>query len=786
MQVTVRIVCVLLLFVAQLAAVATASVPAVLQSLDNPVGLRALESFAGSDRRSKNGVMARVGLELALLFHEHRDFAARRQVTAKKEIFKPSGGMLRIRDEMVVVDVVAAGDVTELLSQLQAHGMHQAAVYGRMVSGLLPIASLQSVAQLPALKLARPAYARSMAGAVTSQGDAAMLSDDARSAYGVDGSGITIGTLSDSYNCRGGAAGDVASGDLPVGVQVLEEEAGCASGSDEGRAMMQIIHDAAPGASQAFHSAFNGSAAFANGIIDLATVAGADIINDDIIYFAEPMFQDGIIAQAIDSVKAMGVAYFSAAGNQADESYEDSFRNSGVSGYFPGSTRHDFDAGAGVDSLMQVTIPANTEVFFVLQWQDPFFSVSGPPGAGTDLDIILYSASGQALAGAAAGNLGGDAVEIFSYATPRGPAKNYQIGIEHYAGPLPGRIKLVYFGTMTINEFATRSATIYGHALAAGGQAVGAARYDMTPEFGVSPPKLESFSSHGGTPILFNTSGSPIMELRQKPDFVAPDGGDNTFFGSDYEGNGFPNFFGTSAAAPHAAAMAALLQEYDGSLSVDEIYMAMQSSAIDMGTAGFDYKNGYGLVQATLALASLLPQDGDMDGVPDAEDNCPLVANPDQLDSDSDGQGNDCDADDDNDGLSDADELTAGTNPLMADTDSDTLNDFDEVNTYFTNPLLVDSDADGFGDAVEIAAGTDPNSASSVPDGSHGDINNDGLLNAADVLLASRFVLGSLAPDSGQMQRGDVAPLVSNVSVPNGVFNAADLLIIQRWVLAAP
>ncbi len=124
--------------------------------------------------------------------------------------------------------------------------------------------------------------------------------------------------------------------------------------------MMQIIHDVAPGASQAFHSAFNGSAAFASGIIDLATVAGADIINDDIIYFAEPMFQDGIIAQAVDSVKAMGVAYFSAAGNQADESYEDSFSNSGVSGYFPGSVRHDFDAGAGVDSLMEVSIPANT------------------------------------------------------------------------------------------------------------------------------------------------------------------------------------------------------------------------------------------------------------------------------------------------------------------------------------------------------------------------------------------------------------------------------------------
>jgi len=787
MPLGLRNICALcLLAVTQLAVAAPSSVPAVLQSLNNPVGLRALESFAGPDRRGKNGVMARVGLDLALLFHEHRDFVERRQATGKKDIFKSSSGMARIKDEMVVVDVVAAADVTELMSQLRAQGMQQSAVYGRMVSGLLPIASLEKVAQLPALKLARPAYARSMTGAVTSQGDAAMLSDDARSAYGVDGAGVTIGTLSDSYNCRGGAAGDVASGDLPVGVQVLEEEAGCLSGSDEGRAMMQIIHDVAPGASQAFHSAFNGSAAFANGIIDLAMLAAADIINDDVIYFAEPMFQDGIIAQAVDSVKAMGVAYFSAAGNQADESYEDDFRNSGVSGSSAGSVRHDFDAGAGVDTLMEVTIPANTQVIFVLQWDDPFFSVSGAPGADTDMDIILYSSTGIQKAAGLNNNLGGDAVEIFSYTTPRGPNKNYQIGIEHYAGPLPGRIKLVYFGTMTINEFATRSATSYGHAIAAGGQAVGAARYDRTPEFGVSPPGLESFSSHGGTPILFDTAGNPVMELRQKPDFVAPDGGDNTFFGTDYEGNGSPNFFGTSAAAPHAAGMAALLREYDSSLGVDALYAAMQDTAIDMGAAGFDYQSGYGLVQATLALAALLPPDGDLDGVSDGEDNCPLLANATQLDYDADGQGDACDADDDNDGLDDADEAAAGTNPLNPDTDNDTLSDGDEVNSYSTNPLLADSDADGFGDAVEVAAGSDPNSGSSIPASTNGDINNDGILNAADVLLASRFVTGKLTPDEGQLLRADVAPIISNVSVPDGLFNAGDLLIIQRWMLVSP
>jgi uncharacterized protein YjbI with pentapeptide repeats len=62
----------------------------------------------------------------------------------------------------------------------------------------------------------------------------------------------------------------VASGDLPAGVVVLEE--GPCPATDEGRGMMEIIHDIAPGASQAFHTALEGQASLAQGIIDLANV----------------------------------------------------------------------------------------------------------------------------------------------------------------------------------------------------------------------------------------------------------------------------------------------------------------------------------------------------------------------------------------------------------------------------------------------------------------------------------------------------------------------------------
>ena len=565
---------------------------------DGSTNRRALESFAGPDLlQGKSGPTARIGLDLTQLYFEHQTHLARTPGLK----FTSANPLVRLRQQDVVIDAVAADDPNVLRDELVALGMTHPAVYGRYVSGLMPIRALGAAAGLGKLRLARPAYARVHSGSVTSQGDSALRASLARPTYLVDGAGVVVGSLSDSYNCRGGAASDVSSGDLPSGVIVLAEEPGCSSGSDEGRAMMQIVRDVAPGASQAFHTGFGGIADFASGIEELAA-AGATVINDDVIYFAEPMFQDGVIAHAIDNVNAAGVAYFSAAGNYARQSYESVFRPAVVSG----TTRHDFDAGSATDTLQQVTIPAHAQVIFVLQWDQPFFSVSGSPGSASDLDLILYSSQGVALAGGIDNNIGGDPVEVFAYTNSSGKAKNYQLGIRLKSGPAPGRVKYVYFGDLTVNEFATNSGSLYGHANAAGAVAVGATRYSHTPAFGVDPPLLEYFSSAGGTPILLDFAGTAILALRQKPEMVAPDGGDNTFFGSDYEGNGWPNFFGTSAAAPHAAGVAALMKSLDASLTPAQIYAKMQDGALDMDIAGVDFNTGSGLIRADRSLASLI------------------------------------------------------------------------------------------------------------------------------------------------------------------------------------
>jgi Subtilase family/Bacterial TSP3 repeat len=752
-------------------------------------GMKVLEAFQGKDLKGKDGPMHKIGMDLIVTYEEFTEFQARGGRKALGSAFKPGNPLVRTHGETVVIDAVATDSTETLRQELVALGMQHTAVFGHMVSGYLPIRSLKDVAALNTLRLARPAYARTLAGAVTSQGDAAMRSDLARTSFGVNGNGVLVGTLSDSYDCTGGAANDVTSGDLPAGVVVLQELTGCTSGTDEGRAMMQIVHDIAPGSTLAFHSAFNGVADFASGIIELAN-AGAKVINDDVIYFAEPMFQDGPIAQAVDTVKAMGVAYFSAAGNEARQSYEDTFLESGVAGYFSGSTRHDFNAGSGVDTLQQITINGNTTAYFVFQWQDRYASVSGSPGAATDLDIIVYRSNGQYISGGIDNNIGGDPIEIFSVTNNKPFSQSYQLGLERSSGPAPGRIKYVYFGNVTINEYATNSSTLYGHPNAAGAQAVGAARYTQTPAFGVSPPLLEYFSSAGGTPILFNITGAPVNLMRQKPEIVAPDGGNTTFFypGSDFEPDGFPNFFGTSAAAPHAAGVAALLLDRDPTLTPDGIYNALQGSALDMNSPGFDYDSGYGLIQADTALASL---DTDGDGVLNSNDLCPGTATGESVDTSG------CSAfqkDTDGDMLSDGLESVIGTDPSLPDTDGDGLTDFQEVNwdgdaTAYNpvsdlNPLAVDTDNDGFRDGMEVEAGYDPLLATSYP--VWGDINDDRVVDTVDALLASRAVLGLVTLTNAELARGNVAPLVNGTPQPPAVddgFDLADLLLIERKAL---
>ncbi|WP_437320273.1 S8 family peptidase [Sorangium sp. So ce385] len=577
---------------------------------------------------------------------------------------------LRVHDGYVAVSAYG-DDGAALAARLAREGMLDAKVHGESVSGRVPIARLGAIAAMRDLRYMKPTMAATQAGLVTTQGDRSLRSDVARARFGVDGRGVRVGVLSDSFDCRHeplfpgqmftDAADDIRNDDLPRDTVVLEDVdrttlPGCL---DEGRAMMQIIHDVAPGASLSFHTASISEDDFAAGIVELAD-NGARVIVDDIIYFDEPMFEDGRVADAVDRVVKRGVAYFSAAGNVERQSYQSRFRDSGRVGEC-GGQRHDFDPGPRVDDLQRVSASAESTTIVAFNWDQPSLSANGRRGSQSDLDLVFYHMNGERveectldpaqvvcqIAGIA-DNLGRDAVEVAALVNGSGVAMEFQIGIELIAGPKPDLMKYVWIereGTFSVEEFDTRSSTMYGHMNAAGAEAVGAAAWFQTEEWGplnraCVPACLESFSSVGGTPILFDDRGRrlPIPEVRLKPGVTGPDGGNTTFFfapitveipGST-EPDRFPNFFGTSASAPHVAAVAALMLDAHARdvaagtsvLGSDRlppalVYLVLRLTAEDMrlrdlggeigpvrveGAPGFDFETGFGFVDAVRAL----------------------------------------------------------------------------------------------------------------------------------------------------------------------------------------
>lgn len=64
--------------------------------------------------------------------------------------------------------------------------------------------------------------------------------------------------------------------------------------------------------------------------------------------------------------------------------------------------------------------------------------------------------------------------------------------------------------------------------------------------------------------------------------------------------------------------------------------------------------------------------------------------------------------DSDQDGLSDQEEMAAGTNINIVDTDADGLSDYEEIKIYGTDPLQADSDGDGYSDGDEVQNGYNP------------------------------------------------------------------------------
>jgi len=519
----------------------------------------------------------------------------------------------------VIIDAVASDSVKLAMQDLIALGLESPSTIGKLISGVLPADALEVAEKLQSINQIRANRTITAAGNLTSEGDTALRSASARNSFGVDGSGISVAVISDSYNCLGGEENDRTSNDLPAQTTVVEEAMVCDGLVDEGRAIMHLVHDIAPGAELFFLSGTNGYARTANGILKLANQHNVDIIVDDAKSLAAPFFQKGVLAQAVEKAVQQGVIYVTAAGNSARLSYQSTYRNS----YNPvlDLNAHDFDSGTGTDIYQRIEIPEGKSISLMFQWDSPAYSVSGRIGATTDLDIHLVNSKNESIVAQSTDtNIGRDPVEILEFYNPEGSGQtDYDLLISKAAGTDPSIIKYILFNRFDgkIKEHHSNSGTIFGHANVASAITVGAGNFQETPAFGYSSPLLEYFSSAGGgTPWLFNASGARLAEPQtpEKPDLIAPDNVNTQFnLGEDTDGDGNPNFRGTSAAAPHIAGVAALMLQSNSELKPRDIKAIMELTALDVTHRNdtnrtfvgeeYDQDSGYGLVDAHKAVS---------------------------------------------------------------------------------------------------------------------------------------------------------------------------------------
>ncbi|WP_394778465.1 S8 family peptidase, partial [Undibacterium sp.] len=526
----------------------------------------------------------------------------------------------------ILVDIYLDGttSIDSVVTSLKAAGANVTGVnaYFRngAISAYIPPAQIESFAATSGLRLMKMSLRpQRNVGAVTSQGTTVIHSDVAN-ASGYTGTGITVGVLSDSYDgsstdfTKIRAANDIVSGDLRVPkfvIDLIDPN----NDTDEGRAMMQIVQDVAPGADLCFATAFSGEAAFADNIRTLRTnpACNADIIVDDVFYYDEPFFSDGQVAQAVNDVTTSTtlpgkkVSYFSSAGNQGaadgngsidvpNATFSTTPTNLGninlasvascASSPSSGSSKADvaggwLNFGSGVYAMPVVYSSAGSTM--IMQWDDPFYS----GGVTSDLNWYMFGSDGNCVVAFASNNLStDDAIEIIDLS--RGANGTYRIMVARTgAGThLATRVRMTNLNGFSGAAFPTNSPTTFGHSASANANSVAAYRYSypsITPPF---TPIFEPFSSPGPVTIAFDAAGNrmAVAEIRKKPDMAAPDGVNTTFFypDGDYEGDGFNNFFGTSAAAPHAAGVAALMLQKAGgpnSLTPKQVKSLLQTAA---------------------------------------------------------------------------------------------------------------------------------------------------------------------------------------------------------------
>lgn len=571
----IRDLCLIGVFAVSLANVPSASASAPLNGKPNPSAVeKALkESREKLPAAKLSGSQQKIGNFLRPMIQRQ-----------KSKVAQPVSPMVNLKSgDNVQVYVKLTQMSPENLDALQSAGLNIELSIDTInkVQGWINLSQIEKLADLDQVeRVTVPSYGQPAAGSVTTQGDRILQADQLR-ALGASGQGVKVGIISDGANNWRTAA---ATGDLPQNVTTFgscatraADPQNCRSRltCNEGTAMAEIVHDIAPDAELAV-AAVSTSLEFIQQINRLANVFNADIIVDDLGFFGEPYFEDGDLARAVSALPA-DILYFSSAGNSGNTHYEQQYATFSTS-------RHNFGVQNGAnDDAIGFQIRPNRGAFVLLQWSDRYESPN------SNYDLFVFDDSSQISSSAGPNQTAIEGSCIFNGSS----SDIVRFAVVDKISGSNRRLEMFFLGASAI-EYPIAAGSVFGHAGTRRAIAVGA--------INAGSSSAAFYSSHGPALVEF-----PSRDVRPKPDIAATDGVSVTGAG------GFPSpFFGTSAAAPHAAAVAAQLLSAGPDVTPNQVRSVLLGTASGGGSSA---AVGSGQISAIRALGGLgieLDSDGEL------------------------------------------------------------------------------------------------------------------------------------------------------------------------------
>ena len=512
---------------------------------------------AGDDRpgRPPERTNPKVALEL-----QNEGDGARRKLDALNP------GLGAQRDVEIDVDDGATSRVASAIADAGARVL--GAAHG-VIEATVSQSVLEQIASRPDVEYVAPLL-RMRKHAVTSEG-LQSTSTNVWQALGYRGRGVKIGVIDGSfarYTLR------QSTGDLPqnlitvdfCGGQLLSE----ANDGVHGTAVAEIVYDLAPEASLYLICIGDGMAPL-QAAINYAKTQGIKVVNFSAGYIGggrgdgrgAPGSPEALVADAV----ASGITWVNSAGNYSFSHWSGTFAPA------PGTQWQLFASG---DQLQSITVPSGREMCAVLTWDEW-------PAASSDYDLYLYGTDVvNPLTGSARASVGTPPREALCYTNTDPANTRFGLGIYRRSGSALPRLDLTVDGPRL--EYPVAAGSIAQPATVDTVIAVGAYCWQT----GI----VDGYSSRG-----------PTIDGRIKPDLVGPSEVTTATFGNASACSPSFGFPGTSSAAPHVAAAAALVLQANPSFTPAQVQAYLKTQAKDGGTPGPDNDYGAGLLQLATSPA---------------------------------------------------------------------------------------------------------------------------------------------------------------------------------------